>query len=345
MLAPALVLRQKPRAHVVEHQYRALLVADAPQAPRESRVDELLVIERVVLEGRHENAREVVPRLGHGALLGEVAHHGADALDATLRIPLEGLGDTGREVRSAAAREDDLALLGTNFGQANTPAWVLNLEADPHAQVEYAGTTVVVDGPFTDVDEVVFKESMKPFEEATGITVNYIGNKEFEGSIAIRVDAGDAPDIADFPQPGLMANFAANGDIVDVSSFLPEDLLLDRYNPSWLEMAMVEGPDGEPIMAGVWQRFNGKSLVWYPQAQFEAAGYEVPTTWDELMTLTQTIADDGDPAWCVGIESGAATGWVATDWMENIMLRTTSLENYDKWVTNELPFASPEVKR
>ncbi|MBN1660652.1 MAG: carbohydrate ABC transporter substrate-binding protein, partial [Anaerolineae bacterium] len=70
---------------------------------------------------------------------------------------------------------------------------------------EYTGTTVVVDGPFTDVDEVVFNESMKAFEEATGIDINYIGNKEFEGSISIRVDAGDAPDIADFPQPGLLA--------------------------------------------------------------------------------------------------------------------------------------------
>ena len=62
------------------------------------------------------------------------------------------------------------------------------------------------------------------------------------------------------------------------------------------------------------------------------------------MALTQQIADDGDTAWCIGIESGAATGWVATDWIENIMLRTTSLENYDKWVAGELPFASPEVK-
>ena len=104
----------------------------------------------------------------------------------------------------------------------------------------------------------------------------------------------------------------------------------------------MDGADGE-IMAGVWRRFNGKSLVFYPKAAFEAAGYEVPTTWDELMALTQTIADDGDPAWCIGIESGVATGWAATDWTE-MMLRTTSLENYDAWVTGDLPFASPEVK-
>jgi alpha-glucoside transport system substrate-binding protein len=108
-------------------------------------------------------------------------------------------------------------------------------------------------------------------------------------------------------------------------------------------MAMMEAPDGE-IMAGVWQRVNGKSLVWYPKAAFEEAGYEIPTTWDEMLALTDQIAADGDQAWCIGIESGAATGWAATDWMEEIMLRTTSLENYDAWVTGELNFDSPEVK-
>src|SRR4030067_2133601 len=63
------------------------------------------------------------------------------------------------------------------------------------------------------------------------------------------------------------------------------------------------------------------------------------------MTLTQQIADDGDPPWCIGIESGAATGWVATDWTEDMMLRTTSLENYAAWVAGTLPFDSPEVKK
>jgi len=209
---------------------------------------------------------------------------------------------------------------------------------------EYEGTTVVVDGPFTDADKVKFEQSYKQFEEATGITVNYIGSKEFEGTISIRVDAGDTPDIADFPQPGLVAGFARQGKIVDPTTFIPQEWLEQQYNQSWLDMAMVEGPDGEPMTAGVWYRFNGKSLVWYPKDDFDAAGYTIPTTWDEMLALSDQIKADGDAPWCVGIESGAATGWPATDWMEEIMLRTTSLENYDKWVKGELKFSSPEVK-
>ena len=210
---------------------------------------------------------------------------------------------------------------------------------------EYAGTEVTVDGPFTDPDDQRFYESMAAFEEATGITVNYIGDKEFEARISIAVDAGDPPDIADFPQPGKAASFARQGHLVDLNEFIPQDWLEQQYNQSWLDMGMLEGPDGELFTAGVWHRFNGKSLVWYPKDDWDAAGYEIPETWDDMLALTQQIADDGDTAWCIGIESEAATGWPATDWTEETMLRTTSLENYDKWVKGELPFSSPEVKK
>ena len=90
---------------------------------------------------------------------------------------------------------------------------------------EYSGTTVTVDGPFTDPDDQRFFESIEVFEEATGITVNYIGDKEFEARLSIAVDAGDAPDIADFPQPGAAANYARQGHLVDVSEFIPQDWL------------------------------------------------------------------------------------------------------------------------
>ena len=205
---------------------------------------------------------------------------------------------------------------------------------------EYSGTTVTVDGAFegNDPDGVKFDQSMKAFEDATGIDVVYIGNKEFEGSISVRVGAGDAPDIVDFPQPGLFARFVRSGDIKPVD-FISDEWMSQQYNPGWREFNTVDG-----VEAGVMHRYSGKSLVWYPKAAWDAAGYEVPETWDDLVALTEQIAADGDTAWCIGIESGAATGWVATDWTEDMMLRTTSLENYDAWVAGELPFNSPEVK-
>jgi alpha-glucoside transport system substrate-binding protein len=241
---------------------------------------------------------------------------------------------------TAAAPQPTAAPAGGAAGFAVMPGGYLEKALNG----DYSGTTVTVDGPFTNPDDVRFAESMKAFEDATGITVKYIGDKEFESRISVSVDAGNPPDIADFPQPGAVATFARQGHIIDPTSWISEDWLKQQYNQSWLDMGTVTGPDGNPMNGGIWHRFNGKSLVWYPKAKFDAAGYKIPTTWDELLALTQQIADDGDTAWCIGIESQAATGWPATDWTEDLMLRTTSLDNYDKWVKGTLPFDSPEVK-
>ena len=206
------------------------------------------------------------------------------------------------------------------------------------------GKVVTMTGPFTDEDAVKFASNIKPFEDATGIDIQYEGSKEFEASISARIAAGDAPDIIDFPQPGLLSTFVKQGKIVDASKLVPMEWLKTNYIQSWLDMANMAGPSGN-VQGGVWQRFNGKSLVWYPKKAFDAAGYKVPTTWAELQALQDQIVADGDTPWCIGIESGAATGWPATDWTEDMMLRTTSPENYDKWVRGELKFDSPEVRK
>lgn len=208
---------------------------------------------------------------------------------------------------------------------------------------EFKGTSVTATGPFVDADAQKFDATVAEFEAKTGIDIQYQGSKEFEASIKAAVDAGNAPDIVDFPQPGLLASFVAQGKIVDLNEYLDLAALQANYNQSWLDMATMQGPNG-PILAGVWERVNGKSLVWYPKKAWDEAGYPIPQTWDEMLALMDEMVADGSTPWCVGIESGAATGWAATDWMEEIMLRTTSLENYDKWITGELPFASPEVK-
>jgi len=209
---------------------------------------------------------------------------------------------------------------------------------------KFKGKVVTAFGAFADADEVKFNQDVKPFEDATGITIQYESSKQFEATIATRVDAGNAPDLADFPQPGLMGNFAKAGKLIDLTSFMTQDYLKGQYLQSWLDMGTKPGPDGKPTMIGLWERVNVKSLVWYPKKAFDAAGYKVPTTWDEMTKLQDQIVADGDTPWCIGIESGDATGWPATDWIEEVMLRTTSLDNYDKWTTGQLKFTSPEVK-
>jgi alpha-glucoside transport system substrate-binding protein len=117
------------------------------------------------------------------------------------------------------------------------------------------------------------------------------------------------------------------------------DYLQGQYPQAYLDSGVVDG-----TLVGIWHNADVKSLVWYPKAAFEAAGYTAPETWDELVALSDKMVADGNIPWCIGIESASATGWPATDWIEDIMLRTTAVENYDAWTTGELKFDSPEVR-
>ena len=221
------------------------------------------------------------------------------------------------------------------------------LSADPLSDAyagKFKGKTVSMSGPFTDNDAVKFNESVREFEAKTGISIQYEGSKEFEASISIRVNGGNPPDVVDFPQPGLLANFVKTGKSLDLSKVLDMSKVKANYVQSWLDMATMPGPKG-PIIAGIWARVNVKGIVWYNKKAFDAAGYKAPATWAELTRLMDQIKKDGDTPWAIGIESGAATGWAATDWTEQLMLRSTSLANYDKWVKGQLKFDSPEVRR
>jgi len=150
---------------------------------------------------------------------------------------------------------------------------------------EFKGTTVTATGPFVDADAQKFNGTMADFQAKTGITIKYQGSKEFEASIKAAIDGGTAPDVIDFPQPGLLASFVKQGKIVDLSKFLDVPAVKANYNPYFIEQSMMPGPDGKPVMAGIWERVNGKGFVYYPKKAFDAAGYKVPTTYEELKKL------------------------------------------------------------
>ncbi len=204
---------------------------------------------------------------------------------------------------------------------------------------DLSGTTVNIFGAFVDEDARRFNRSMEPFEEATGIDVEYEGSGDFETLITVRSEGGSPPDIAAFPQPGLARDLVNGGYVYDMEDWLGMDYLSEQYNEAWTDLAEIEG-----IQAGVWYRASVKSLVWYNIPAFEEEGYEEPETWDEMLELSDQMVEDGYTPWTIGMESSGATGWVATDWIEDIMLRIHPPEVYDEWVAGELPFNSPEVK-
>ncbi|MCG8568861.1 MAG: ABC transporter substrate-binding protein [Spirochaetes bacterium] len=175
------------------------------------------------------------------------------------------------------------------------------------------------------------------FEKRTGIKVKYDGTREFENLIFVRSESGNPPDIAIFPQPGSIIKLARQGKLVPMNK-KTVDNIKQNYSQGWIDLMSVDG-----TIYGVAHRVNIKSVVYYPKKAWEQAGWEIPKTWDELTKLCDEMVSKGHTPWSVGIESGVATGWAATDWIEDIMLRTVGPKVYDQWVNHEIPFNHPAV--
>ncbi len=199
--------------------------------------------------------------------------------------------------------------------------------------------TVKVLGVVVGEQQDRLEAALAPFEEKTGIEVEYEGTDAFATLLPVRVESGDAPDVAMFPQPGLMQDFAKSGKLIPVTTFMDQAELDAAYPEEWLKLGTVDDK-----LYGVWYRASVKSLVWYNPEAFKAKGYTIPKNWTELIALSDKIVADGGTPWCLGMESGDATGWVGTDWVEDIMLRTAGPDTYDQWTSHKIPFNAPPVK-
>ena len=206
------------------------------------------------------------------------------------------------------------------------------------ASVEEASNTLTIMGVVQNEQQDKLELALRPFEERTGIDVRYEGKPDFGIILPERVEAGNPPDIAMVPQPAVIATFAKSGDLVPLT-FLDQRSLQKAYADSWLDLGAVDG-----VPYGLWYRASVKSLVWYNPTAFKAKGYDIPTSWDALIALSDKIVADGGTPWCVGLESEDASGWPGTDWIEDIMLRTAGPEAFDQWVNHNLPFNSPQVR-
>ncbi len=235
-------------------------------------------------------------------------------------------------VLSGCSSSDDTA----TDGDASAPA------ADCAAYESYgdlSGKTINVYASILSPELEMYEAAYVPFEECTGANIQFEGSAEFEAQLKVREKAGNPPDIALIPQPGLLATMVATGSVVAPSAGTVANTDAN-WTPDWKGYGTVDGTFYAPPNSS-----NLKSLVWYSPSMFADNGWTIPTTWDELKALTDTIvaSEAVDKPWCVGIGSGDATGWPLTDWMEDVMLRMHGTAVYDQWVNHEIPFNDAKV--
>lgn len=193
---------------------------------------------------------------------------------------------------------------------------------------------VTMAGPEVEVEAQGLVDAFAAFEEETGITIEYSGDRSFEEQIGGQVDGGNAPDIAFFPQPGKIRDF--QDDLVPI----PQEI---RDTFTGLPEGLLERATIDDELYGVPAKADLKSLVWYDPAAFEEKGYTVPETMEDLLAQADEMIANGDTPFCIGIGSDAATGWPMTDWIEDFMLRLKGPDVYDQWVNHEIPFDDPDV--
>ncbi|HEY3011062.1 MAG TPA: ABC transporter substrate-binding protein [Micromonosporaceae bacterium] len=222
-------------------------------------------------------------------------------------------------------------------GDNNTGGGTGNVNCDDYKQYgDLKGKTVSIYTGIVTPEDTPQINSYKPFEQCTGATIKYEGDKAFETQVLVRAKAGNPPDLAIVPQPGLLTQLVGTGKAKPAPQEVAANV--DKWwGKEWKTYGTVNNTFyAAPLGA------NFKSLVWYSPSEFQDKGYQIPKTLDELLALSDKIASTNRKPWCAGISSGEATGWPITDWMEDMMLRLAGPEEYDKWVKHEIPFNSAE---
>ncbi|MDO9568572.1 MAG: ABC transporter substrate-binding protein [Hydrogenophaga sp.] len=216
--------------------------------------------------------------------------------------------------------------------------------ADDYQGPELKGETLTISCPWTGAEGDNFRSVTALFERRTGAVVHHACSQSSEQAILANAKSGTSTNISVIPQPGLAAQLASMGAMVPLGA--KTQAWMERAyaaGQSWAELGQFSNAQGKKELYGLAFNVNVKSLVWYIPKRFEEKGYKAPQSMEQLEALTQRMVKDGVTPWCIGLESEAASGWPATDWVEDMMLRLHPTSVYDDWVTNRIPFNDPRV--
>jgi alpha-glucoside transport system substrate-binding protein len=200
------------------------------------------------------------------------------------------------------------------------------------------GDTVTVIGTWGGDEQAAFLKMVAPWEQQTGAKVKYTGTRDINTVLTTGVASGVLPDVAGLPGPGQMAEYAQAGklkpldDVLDIGTYQNETA-----------KALVDLGKVDDQVFGVFIKAAIKGLIWYnPKAHDYSAS--PPTTWTDLLTQAKANQGAAKAIWCLGLESGAASGWPGTDWIEDLVLRTAGPEVYAQWYQGKVKWTDPAIK-
>ena len=221
-------------------------------------------------------------------------------------------------------------------------AMVLALSAcggDDGGGTESGDGTVTVFSLWGGSEQEAFKKVLTQFTKDTGIKTKYESIRDFLPFIRTRLAAGNPPEVGVIPRPGVVAELARDDSLISLEDLgLDPDKINENYSDTWTTLATVDD-----TVYGVVAQANSKSVIWYKPKSFQENSFDIPTTWDQLLDITEQYNSKGKKPWAVGAQ-GRDNSWTLTDWFENIYARKAGSDNYTKLFNGDLPFNDQTVK-
>src|SRR5215469_4553172 len=203
------------------------------------------------------------------------------------------------------------------------------------------GGTVHVLATWSGSEQDSFMAVLKPFEDRTGITVEYESSRDLDADMLTRISAGNPPEVTGAPSTGTLNKLASQGKVVPLDNIVDVNAIKSQYADTWIKLG--KGTNGKLYQVFAWAAMKG--LVFYDPKSFQAKGYQVPKTWSDFTTLLAKIKSDGTTPICLTMESGAASGWPGSDWIKEIVLSQSGQKVYDDWWAGKQKWTSPQIKQ
>jgi alpha-glucoside transport system substrate-binding protein len=202
---------------------------------------------------------------------------------------------------------------------------------------------VPIDGGESDVEE--WQRNLDAIAEQHGLRLR-LQQLPTTGSLRDTVARSTEADVYVIDPRGL-PDLLGERRLVDVRSFLDEAALVDDYGAHLVSLSRVADdgtwPSDTGPVYGVFADAQSKAVVWTDDAELTDLDDRTPGDWASFVSLADSIVADGRTPFCLGLESGDADGWPATDWVEMAVLRAAGPDLYDAWVDHAVPFDHPAV--
>jgi alpha-glucoside transport system substrate-binding protein len=200
------------------------------------------------------------------------------------------------------------------------------------------GAVVKVIGTWGGDEQAAFLKMVQPWEQQTGAKVQYTGTRDINTVLTAGVSSGVLPDLAGLPGPGQMAEYAKAGALQPLDDVLDMSAYQANTAPALVALGKSDGKT-----YGVFIKAAVKGLIWYTPSLHDYSS-SPPKTFDDLMSQGTTNQGAAKAVWCLGVESGAASGWPGTDWIEDIVLRTAGPDVYTSWYQGKTKWSDPAIK-